>query len=271
MIDFAIRRRGLVLGLVLATTAFFGPARAEEAARATAASADTTVTTFAAASLTNAFQDIGKAYEAKNKASLKFSFAASSALAKQMEAGAPANIFASADLKWMDFAEQKGLIVPSSRVVPIGNELVLVAPADSAKPVTISKGMDIEALLGPKGRIATGLTDSVPVGIYTKTAFTNLGVWDKVAPRIVGAESVRAALALVERGEVPYGVVYATDAAIAKNVKVVAVFPAGSHPPVEYPFALVKEHDTPEAKAFFTFLTGPEAKEIYKKYGFSVK
>lgn len=270
MIDFAIRRRGLVLGLVLAT-AFLGAARAEQPAAATAASADTTVTTFAAASLTNAFQDIGKAYEAKGKPQVKFSFAASSALAKQMEAGAPASIFASADLKWMDYVEQKGLIVPSSRVVPIGNALVLVAPADKAKPVTIAKGMDIEALLGANGRIATGLTDSVPVGIYAKTAFTNLGVWDKVAPRIVGAESVRAALALVERGEVPYGVVYATDAAIAKNVKVVAIFPADSHPPVEYPFTLVKGHDTAGAKEFFAFLTGPEARDIYKKYGFVVK
>ncbi len=269
MMNFAFPRRGLVLGLLVAS-AFVGTARAEQPVAATTA-ASATVTTFAAASLTNAFQDIGKAYEAMGKPKVKFSFAASSALAKQMEAGAPASIFASADIKWMDYVEKKDLIIPSSRVVPIGNALVLIAPADKAKPVTITKGMDIEALLGPNGRIATGLVDSVPVGIYTKTAFTNLGVWDKVAPRIVGAESVRAALALVERGEVPYGVVYATDAAIAKNVKVVAVFPADSHPPVEYPFALVKGQDTPEAKAFFAFLTSPGAKEIYKKYGFVVK
>ncbi|MFG1478064.1 molybdate ABC transporter substrate-binding protein [Xanthobacter sp. V4C-4] len=270
MIDFIIPRRGLLLGFVLAA-GLLGPARAEQPATAAAASADTTVTTFAAASLTNAFEDIAKAYEAKGKPKVKFSFAASSALAKQLEAGAPANIFASADLKWMDYTDAKGLTLKASRVVPIGNALVLVAPADKAKPVTIAKGMDIEALLGANGRIATGLTDSVPVGIYAKTAFTTLGVWDKVAPRIVGAESVRAALTLVERGEVPYGVVYATDAAIAKNVKVVAVFPADSHPPVEYPFALVKGHDTPEAKAFLAFLVGPEAKDIYRKYGFVVK
>lgn len=270
MMTFALPRRGLVLGLLVAS-AFIGTARAEQPAAATAASAEATVTTFAAASLTNAFEDIGKAYEAKGKPKVKFSFAASSALAKQMEAGAPASIFASADLKWMDYVEKKDLIVPSSRVVPIGNALVLVAPADKAKPVTIAKGMDIEALLGANGRIATGLVDSVPVGVYAKLAFTNLGVWDKVAPRIVGAESVRAALALVERGEVPYGVVYATDAAIAKNVKVVAVFPADSHPPVEYPFALVKGQDTAAAKDFFAYLVGPEAKEIYKKYGFVVK
>ena len=269
MMNFLQQRRGFVLGLVLAS-AFAVSARAEQPAASTAGAAST-VTTFAAASLTNAFQDIGKAYEAKGKPAPRFSFAASSALAKQMEAGAPASIFASADLKWMDYTDGKGLTLKNTRVVPIGNALVLVAPADKAQPVAISKGMDIEALLGANGRIATGLTDSVPVGIYAKTAFTTLGLWDKVAPRIVGAESVRAALTLVERGEVPYGVVYATDAAIAKNVKVVAVFPADSHPPVEYPFALVKGQDTPAAKDFFAFLTGPEAKEIYKKYGFTVR
>lgn len=269
MMKFVQHRRGMVLGLILAST-FAISARAEQPA-ANTAGATSTVTTFGAASLTNAFQDIGKAFEAKGKPAVRFSFAASSALAKQMEAGAPASIFASADLKWMDYTDSKGLTLKDTRVVPIGNALVLVAPADKAKPVTIAKGMDIEALLGPNGRIATGLTDSVPAGIYAKTAFTNLGLWDKVAPRVVGAESVRAALALVERGEVPYGVVYATDAAIAKNVKVVAVFPADSHPPVEYPFALVKGQDTPAAKEFFAFLTGPEAKEIYKKYGFTVR
>ncbi|GLI22795.1 molybdate transport system substrate-binding protein [Xanthobacter flavus] len=260
-----IASRRLILGLVF--SAF--------AAAPLPAAAQETVTVFAAASLTNALQDIAKAYEAQgskggNKDSIKFSFAASSALAKQMEAGAPANIFASADLKWMDYTDGKGLTLPATRVKLLGNELVLVAPADKAKPVTISKSLDVDALLGPNGRIATGLTDSVPVGVYTKQAFTNLGLWDKIAPRIVGAESVRAALALVERGEVPYGVVYATDAAIAKNVKVVATFPADSYPPVDYPFALVKGQDTPAAKAFFAFVQSPEAKAIFKKYGFSV-
>lgn len=254
--------RGLLLGLVLAAAALV-PARAQQPA---------TVTTFAAASLTNALEDIAKAYAASGAGTqVRFSFAASSVLAKQLEAGAPANIFASADLKWMDYAEGKGLVLPASRVTLLGNALVLVAPADKAAPVTIAKDMDIAALLGSNGRIATGLVDSVPAGIYAKAAFTSLGVWDKVAPRIVGAESVRAALALVERGEVPYGVVYATDAAVAKNVKIVAVFPADSHPPVEYPFALVKGQDSEAAKSFFAFLQGPQAKEIYRKYGFTVK
>lgn len=261
-------RRSLILGLLF--TAF---AAAPLATAPRPAAAQETVTVFAAASLTNALQDIAKAYEAKggSKDQVKFSFAASSALAKQMEAGAPANIFASADLKWMDYTDGKGLTLPATRVKLLGNELVLVAPADKAKPVTISKSLDIDALLGPNGRIATGLTDSVPVGVYAKQAFTNLGLWDKVAPRIVGAESVRAALALVERGEAPYGVVYATDAAIAKNVRIVASFPSDSYPPVDYPFALVKGQDTPAAKAFFAFVQGPEAKDIFRKYGFAVK
>jgi len=270
MMPFVLRQ-GLFFGLLLAT-AGLAPVHAEEAAKAGATGAETTVTTFAAASLTNALEDIAKAYAATGaKTQVKFSFAASSALAKQLEAGAPANIFASADLKWMDYTDGKGLTLPDTRVKLLGNELVLVAPAGTAKPVTIAKGMDIDALLGANGRIATGLVDSVPVGVYAKTAFTNLGLWDKVSPRIVGTESVRAALALVERGEVSFGVVYATDAAIAKNVKIVASFPADSYPPVEYPFALVKGQDTPATKAFFTFLQGPAAKEIYKKYGFSVK
>lgn len=235
------------------------------------ARAQETTTVFAAASLTNAFQDIGKLYKEKTGKDVSFSFAASSALAKQLEAGAPAAIFASADNKWMDYAEGKDLTLKATRVTPIGNSLVLIAPADKAKDVTIDTSFDWLAFLGADGKIATGLTDSVPIGIYAKTALTNLGQWDKLRERIVGAESVRAALALVERGEARAGIVYSTDAAIAKNVKVIATFPANSHPPVEYPFEIVKGQDTPATQAFFAFLTGPEAKAIYAKYGFVVK
>lgn len=226
---------------------------------------------FAAASLTDAFQAIGKLYKEKTGKDVTFSFAASSALAKQLEAGAPAGIFASADLKWMDYTDQKGLTLKESRVTPIGNSLVLIMPADKAKEVKIDKSFDFSAFIGPNGKIATGLTDSVPVGIYARTALTSLGQWDKVKDRVVGAESVRAALALVERGEATAGIVYSTDAAIAKNVKVAGTFPADSHPPVEYPFELVKGQDSAAAKAFFAFLTGPEAKAIYAKYGFVAK
>ncbi|WP_371347087.1 molybdate ABC transporter substrate-binding protein [Ancylobacter sp. IITR112] len=238
---------------------------------APAAHAEEKLTVFAAASLTNAFQDIGKLYKEKTGTEVAFSFAASSALAKQLEAGAPAGIFASADNKWMDYTEGKDLTLKATRVTPIGNSLVLIMPADKAKPVTIDAAFDWTAFLGADGRLATGLTDSVPAGIYAKTALTTLGAWDKVKERVVGAESVRAALALVERGEALAGIVYSTDAAIAKNVKVVATFPAGSHPPVEYPFEIVKGQDNPATRAFFDFLVGPDAKAVYAKYGFVVK
>ncbi len=233
--------------------------------------AQETTTVFAAASLTNAFQDIGRLYKEATGKDVAFSFAASSALAKQLEAGAPAAIFASADTKWMDYTDGKDLTLKSTRVTPIGNSLVLIMPADKARDVTIDAGFDWLAFLGADGKIATGLTDSVPIGIYAKTALTNLGQWDKVKDRIAGAESVRAALALVERGEAAAGIVYSTDAAVAKNVKVVATFPAASHPPVEYPFEIVKGQDTPATRAFFDFLTGSEAKAVYARHGFVVR
>lgn len=257
------RRRvagALGVALALLASAPLSVARAQE-----------TTTVFAAASLTNAFQDIGKLYKEKTGKDVSFSFAASSALAKQLEAGAPAAIFASADIKWMDYTDGKDLTLKASRVTPIGNSLVLIVPADKAAPVTIDAGFDWLAFLGADGKIATGLTDSVPIGIYAKTALTTLGQWDKVKDRVVGAESVRAALALVERGEARAGIVYSTDAAVAKNVKVVATFPASSHPPVEYPFEIVKGQDTPATRAFFDFLVGPDAKAVYAKYGFVVK
>ena len=238
------------------------------AAPVSEARAQTTV--FAAASMTNALQDIGKLYKEKTGKDVVFSFAASSALAKQLEAGAPAGIFISADNKWMDYTEGKDLTLKATRVTPIGNSLVLIMPADTAKDVKIDKSFDWLAFLGADGKLATGLTDSVPIGVYAKTALTNLGQWDKVKERVVGAESVRAALALVERGEAAAGIVYSTDAAIAKNVKIVATFPADSHPPVEYPYEIVKGQDTPETKAVFDFLVGPEAKAVYAKYGFVV-
>lgn len=228
------------------------------------------VTVFAAASLTNAIQDITKAYESKSKDIVRLSFAASSDLAKQIEAGAPANIFASADNRWMDYLQSHNLIINDSRTPLLGNTLVLIVPANAPKSVVIDEKLDLIALLGPDGKLATGIPESVPAGVYARAALTKLGLWDKVQPRIVGAASVRAALALVERGEVAAGIVYATDAAITDKVKVAGTFPASSHEPIVYPFALVKGQDTPAAKDFFAFLKGPEAVAIFKKYGFSV-
>ena len=225
---------------------------------------------FAAASLTDALKDIAPLWEKTGGAPLKFSFAASSTLARQMEQGAPANLFISADLQWMDWADQRHLVVTATKRNLLGNTMVMVMPKDSVKPVTISPAMDITALLGADGRIATGDPASVPVGIYAKQAFTKLGLWDKVQPRIAGAESVRAALLLVERHEAPVGIVYATDAAVDPGVAVAGTFPADSHPPIIYPFAVTASGDTPEARRLLDFLAGPEASAAFAKRGFKI-
>lgn len=225
---------------------------------------------FAAASLTNALNEIGDSFTAKTGHAVKPSYAASSALAKQIEQGSPAHVFASADLKWMDYLTQAKLVEAESRFNLLGNTLVLVAPADSKLGrLEIDAHTDIAALAGD-GRIATGSPDSVPVGLYFRQAMERSGQWQKVERKIAGAESVRAALALVERGEAPLGVVYATDAAVSKKVKVVGTFPASMHDPVVYPFALVAGKPNPAAKAFLDFVRSPEAKGVFARYGFKV-
>ena len=228
------------------------------------------VTIMAAASLTDAMQALGKAWAAQGNAAPRFVFAASSALARQIEQGAPADIFASADEPWMDYLQQRDLIVPGSRTSPLGNSLVLVAPADQPGDIALAPGVDLLARLGPQGRLATGDPASVPVGKYAQAALTALGVWDQVAPRLARADNVRAALLLVERGEAPLGIVYATDAAASKGVRVVGTFPEGTHPPVSYPFALTRRGDRPDARALLAFLTGPKAAPTYRTLGFSV-
>jgi len=237
----------------------------------TASAQDAAVTVMAAASLTDAMKELGAAWAAKGHPAPRFSFGASSALARQIEQGAPADIFASADEPWADYLQQRDLLVAATRTSPLGNALVLIAPADQPGAVTIAPGVDLLARLGPAGRLATGDPASVPVGKYAQAALTALGLWDKVAPRLARAENVRAALLLVERGEAPLGIVYATDAAASKGVAVVGRFPEATHPPVSYPFALLKRGDTPEARALLAFLTGPEAAPVYKRLGFSVK
>lgn len=230
------------------------------------------VTVMAAASLTDAMKELGQLWAAKGHPVPRFSYGASSALARQIEQGAPADIFASADEPWADYLEQRNLLTPGTRTSPLGNALVLIARAQPASaPVTIVPGLDLSARLGPNGRIATGDPASVPVGKYAEAALRNLGIWDTLAPRIARAENVRAALLLVERGEAPLGIVYATDAAASKAVQVVGTFPANTHPPISYPFALTKKGDTPEARALLAFLTGPEAAGTYRKLGFTLK
>ena len=228
------------------------------------------ITVFAAASLTDVLQEIGKTYQAKTGQEIRFSFASSSTLARQIEAGGPAAIYASADEKWMDYLGKSDLIEKETRISPVSNQLVLIAPKDSAPgPVAISSKLDLPALLGSDGHIAVGNTDSVPAGIYAKEALTKLGLWTAAEPRLAPSENVRIALAHVERGEAALGIVYATDAKIDPGVKVLGTFPASSHKAITYPFAIIKDHMTPATKAFFAYLTGPEAMPIFEKYGFA--
>ncbi|WP_380181107.1 molybdate ABC transporter substrate-binding protein [Kalamiella sp. sgz302252] len=227
------------------------------------------ITVFAAASLTNALQDIAKDYEQGKEVKIVSSFASSSTLARQIEQGAPADLFISADQQWMDYVAQKKLIEEQSRYTLLGNDLVLIAPAEAkAQPVTLAKSTDWKSLL--KGqRLSVGDPDHVPAGIYAKEALQSLGAWSTVEPMLARGNSVRAALALVERNETPYGIVYGSDAMASKKVTVVGVFPAESHKPVEYPVAQLKGHDSASVTAFYNYLKGPEAAAIFKHYGFT--
>lgn len=230
----------------------------------TLATADLTV--LAAASLTDALTEITKAYQTQNKTVIKTSFASSSTLAKQIENGLPADIFISADLKWMDYLYDKGKIDNTNRKNLLGNTLVLIAPKGKGFPITLTKGSDLAGAF--TGKLCTGETETVPVGKYAKESLQKLNLWDGIKPRLVGTEDVRSALAFVERGECAAGIVYSTDAQISNKVEVVAVFPDDSHSPIIYPIGLVSQAD--EAKAFFTYLQKPEAAAVFRKYGFKV-
>src|SRR5262249_16811590 len=219
------------------------------------------LTVFAAASLTDAMKDVSAQWAQDGRLALRMSFGSSSTLARQIEQGAPANLFASADEKWMDYLADRKLIAIDTRKDLLGNDLVLVVAADKPQHVTIAPGFDLLGMLGPNGRIATGDPAHVPVGMYAEQALRKLGLWDAVSPRLARADDVRSALLLVERGEAPVGIVYATDAAVSKGVMVAGVFPADSHDPVSYPFAVTKSGDTPEARALMTYLAGPQARE----------
>ncbi len=228
---------------------------------------DKSLTVFAAASMRNALDDIGAAYAAKTGVRIVASYAASSALAKQIEQGAPADIFASADTDWMDYAIAKKTISGPTRVNLLSNSLVLIAPKDSKlDKVAIGPGFDLAKLAGD-GRIATGDVKAVPSGKYARAALEKLGAWQAAEPKFAMAESVRAALALVARGEAPLGIVYATDAKVEPGVRIVGTFPADSHPAIIYPVAATATAK-PEAAAYLTFLRSSAAKTIFEKYGF---
>jgi molybdate transport system substrate-binding protein len=229
---------------------------------------DKTVTVFAAASMKNAIDNINAAFTKATGVRVVASLAASSVLAKQIEQTAPADVFASADLEWMDYVEQKKLIKGGTRVNLLGNKLVLIAPKDSKiGDVTIGQGFDLAKLAGD-GRIAVADVRAVPAGKYAKAALEKLGGWAAAEPKLASAENVRASLALVGRGEAPLGIVYETDAKVEKNVKIVGYFPEDSHPPITYPVALTA-NAKPEAAQYLAFLRSGLAKTVFETYGFT--
>lgn len=225
------------------------------------------VVVFAAASMKNALDELGGRFQADTGNKVIISYAGSNALAKQIIEGAPADLFISAAVNWMDEVEKAGKI--TTRQDLLGNSLVLVAASDKAEPVSIGPDLDMGALL-QGGMLSMALVDSVPAGQYGKAALEHLGLWSKVAPSVAQSDNVRAALTLVSRGETPYGIVYATDAAADPAVSVVATFPADSHPAIIYPAALLKGAQDEADQGFYDFLSSQTAREIFQKEGFVV-
>ncbi len=253
---------GLMAGLMLVSTL-----AVEAQAQKTETS---TVTIFAAASLKNALDSAAKAYEKSTGNKVVISYAGSSALAKQIEQGAPADVFISADLDWMDYVQKKKLIKDDTRFNLLGNRLVLIAPKDSAVELKIGKDFPLAAALGDN-HIAMANVKSVPAGKYGSAALEKLGVWAAVQPKVAQADNVRAALALVAQGEAPLGIVYESDAAAEPKVKIVDVFPEDSHPPIIYPIAILADTKNGDAaKAFIDDLKTPEGQAFFTKEGFTV-
>jgi molybdate transport system substrate-binding protein len=224
---------------------------------------------FAAASLKNAMDNVAAAYKVEYGVEVAISYAGSSALARQIEHGAPADVFVSANLDWMEYLSQLGLTVKQSETRLLGNRIVLVAPAGSDVEATIAPGFDLAGILGD-GRLAMANTDAVPAGIYGKAALQTLGVWDAVSAKVAQAENVRAALALVSTGEAPLGIVYQTDAAADNDVRIVDRFPEDTHPPIVYPAAVLSYAANPAAANFVMFLRSNAARTLFEAEGFAV-
>lgn len=255
-----MKRNGLVL-MALATGAMM--------LAAPAARADEQVVVFAAASLKNALDEVNKACEKDVGEAAKISYAASSALAKQIEEGAPADVFISADLDWMKYLSDKKLTKSDTEVKLLGNQIVLVAPKDSKAEVKIEKGFDLAKLIGD-GKLAMGDFKAVPAGKYGKAALESLGAWSSVEGKVAQAENVRAALKLVATGEAAAGIVYQTDANAEKGVKVIGVFPEETHPPIVYPVAQTAESKDKDTPAFLKCLRSAKAGELFKAQGFTL-
>jgi len=224
----------------------------------------------AAASLQESLTAAADSWAARKHPKPVISFAASSALARQIESGAPADIFISADEEWMDSVQKHGLVRAGTRTAFLGNRLVLIAPAGSRGGLAIRRDFPLAAALGD-GRLAVADPDSVPAGKYAKAALTSLGVWAGIEPKLARGENVRSALAFVERGEAPYGIVYETDAMASKKVRIVGRFPANSHPPISYPVAVLTNAKSPDAEGFRRFLISSAGKAIFRRYGFTAR
>lgn len=250
-------------------TAFLGLALAGGSAILPASAQEADVVVFAAASLKNALDEASAGWTSATAKTATISYAASSALAKQIESGAPADIFISADRDWMDYLAGKNLIRPESRADILGNRIVLVAPKDSDVRVDIAPGFDLAEALGD-GKLAMANTDSVPAGKYGKAALEKLGAWTGVKDNVAQADNVRAALQLVALGEAPLGIVYGTDAAAEPGVKVLGTFPEDAHPPIVYPMALTTDSQSPDAQSFLDYVKSAPAKAAFEKQGFIV-
>ncbi len=249
------RRPGFFAGLLLAAALAASGARAQ------------TLTVFAAASLKNALDEVAANWRSAGGAPVAASYASSSTLAKQIEQGAPADVFLSADTQWMDYLVQKSLVGKPHDL--LGNRLVLIAGKADSPPVAIRPGFDLAHLLGD-GRLAVGDPSNVPAGIYAKEALQTLGAWDSVQPKLAPAADVRGALLLVSRGEAPFGIVYETDARIDSNVHIVGIFPEDSHTPIRYPVAAVASSKNADAAKFIAYLDTPAARTVFEHYGFQV-
>jgi molybdate transport system substrate-binding protein len=252
---WGLPRRTFIVAIAVLAVVSVAPARADN------------LTIFAAASLKNALDEVQAEWKKAGGAATVASYASSSTLAKQIEQGAPADIFISADAQWMDYLDKKGLIQPAHDL--LGNRLVLIAGKDSTVKIDIKPGFDLAKALGD-GRLSVGDPSNVPAGIYAKEALTKLGAWDAVQAKLAPGADVRSALALVSRGEAPLGIVYETDAKVDPSVKIVAVFPEGSHAPIRYPVAVVKASKNADAAKFVAYLNSPAAQAIFVKYGFAV-
>ncbi|MCW5748627.1 MAG: molybdate ABC transporter substrate-binding protein [Alphaproteobacteria bacterium] len=252
-------RAGVLLGVVLSGLVAGQPATAQSRP----------VVVFAAASLKTALDDIAAQWARQTGRQTRISYAASSALARQIEGGAPADLYMSADLDWMDYVAERRLIKPDSRGNLLGNRIVLIAPAASKVETKIGPGFPLRALLGD-GRLAMANVEAVPAGKYGKAALEVLGSWNGVKDRVAQAENVRAALLLVARGEAPLGIVYSTDAASEPKVKTVGMFPENTHPPIVYPFAVLTNSKNAAAAPYAAFLRSAKAKAILEKHGFAV-